>query len=366
MDTEAERIMLQELLEVLAVNFKWELNTKPTFDRMQADSDFEGRTQSGTEFQLIGGSNCMLLYAAIANQGVAVESLHSPGWVLCPKAIDGTIAHLGNVLPRLPVSVPIVIWGLDNACFRALSPEGDLSRIVKSKDDNKFHVPGDIAVTPYVLLKPAIRELQRLLAALKDREAWILGVLPRFMLVFCCEKLEHCAEIRLQGPEGTAAGRRLLEELAELNADLAAHLTGPGIKLISTGDLLTGVSYSTKGTLMDALYETWNLDPVHGEKIAYTKIGLALLKYIDKKRPVTCNQSTKRSREGPSTDETRQGRGRRSDRDIYERDLSTPSTSSTRDGRDSSRIGSFSDRVEPDRRRGRPPGRYSGRRRDSW
>jgi hypothetical protein len=252
-----------------------------------------------------------------------------------------------------------VIWGLDNACFRALSPEGDLNRIVKSKDDNKVHVPGDIAVTPYVLLKPAIRELQRLLAALKDREAWILDVLPRFMLVFCCEKLEHCAKIRLRGLEGTAAGRRLLEELAEL----AAHLTGPGVKLISTGDLLTGVSDSTKGTLMDALYETWNLDPVHGEKIAYTKIGLALLKYIDKKRPVTGNQSTKRSREGP---ETCQGRGRGSDRYIYERDLSTPSTSSTRDGRDSSCIAIFSDRVEPDRRRGSLPGRYSGRRRDSW
>jgi hypothetical protein len=105
---------------------------------------------------------------------------------------------------------------------------------------NKFHVPGDIAVTPYVLLKLAIRELQRLLASLKDREIWIMDVLPRFMLVFCCEKVEHCAKIRLQGPEGTTAGKRLLEELAELNAELAAHLTGPGVKLISTGDLLTG------------------------------------------------------------------------------------------------------------------------------
>jgi hypothetical protein len=177
MDAEAERTMLQELLEGLAVNFKWELDTKPSFDRMPAYREDEGLTQSGTEVLLIGGSNCQRLYAAIADQGVAVESLHSPGWVLCPKAIDGTIAHLDTVLPRLPASVPIVIWGLDNACFRALSPEGDLNRIVKSKDDNnKFHVPGDIAVAPYVLLKPAIRELQRLLAALKDREVWIMDV----------------------------------------------------------------------------------------------------------------------------------------------------------------------------------------------
>ncbi len=29
--------------------------------------------------------------------------------------------------PRLPASVPIVIWGLDNACFRALSPLREIS-----------------------------------------------------------------------------------------------------------------------------------------------------------------------------------------------------------------------------------------------
>ncbi len=228
-------------------------------------------------------------------------------------------------------------------------------------------MPGDIAVAPYILLKPAIRELQRLLAALKDREVWIMDVLPPFMLVFCCEKVEHCAKIRMQGPEGTAAGKRLLEDLAELNAELAAHLTGPGVRIVSTGDLLTGVSDSTMGILMDALYETWNLDPVHGEKLAYTKIGLALLKHIDKKRLVAGKQPAKRSREELNTDESRyQGHGRGAERDTYERDLSTPSTSSSRDGRDTTRIAIFTDRADPDRRRGSPPGRYGGRRRDSW
>jgi hypothetical protein len=200
-----------------------------------------------------------------------------------------------------------------------------------------------------------------------DREVWIMDVLPRFMLVFCCEKVEHCVKIWMQGPEGTAAGKRLLVELAELNAELAAHLTGPGVRLISTGDLLTGVSDSTMGIVMDALYETLNLDPVHGEKLAYTKIGLALLKHIVKKRLAGGNQPAKRSREELNTDESRyQGRGCGADCDTYERDLSTPSTSSSRDGKDTARIAIFSDRVDPDRRRGSPPSRYGGGRRDSW
>jgi hypothetical protein len=259
---------------------------------------------------MIGGSNCQGLYAAIADQGVLVESVDSPGWVPCPKAIDSTIAHLGNVLPRLPSTVPVVIWGLDNACFRSLNADGDLSMIVKDKTDNRFHVPGDLEVTPYVLLKPAVMELKRLLEILKDRDVWILDVLPRFLLCFCCDNIEHCAKIRQQGPAGVAAGRKLLGKLAELNAEIAAHLTGPKVKFVSTGDLLTGVDDSSMGTLMDALYETWNQDVVHGERIAYTKIGLALLKLIDRK-----NHSNKRSRENrsPSGGEFGSGEGRRVD-----------------------------------------------------
>ena len=366
MDSDAERIIIQELMEGLASNFKWELDTKPIMERSAAPRIVELTNQAGTEVLLIGGSNCQRLYEAVADQGVAVESLNCPGWVLNPKAIDGTITHLGNVLPRLPASVPIVIWGLDNSCFRALSQEGDLTRIVK-KDDNKFHVPGDIAVTPYVLLKPAIRELQRLLEAMKDREIWIMDVIPRFLLVFCCEDAGHCAKVRLPGAEGMAAGKKLLEDIAELNAEMAAHLTGPGVNFVSTGDLLTGVENSSMGTLMDSLYEVWNKDPVHGERQAYTRIGLALLKHITKKGRVGAYPAAKRTREHPDPDDEGRQRGRGGgggDRAEYGRG-SSPSTSS-RSGRETSRTVVFSDTATPDRRRGSPPGRFSGRRRDSW
>ncbi len=70
----------------------------------------------------------------------------------------------------------------------------------------------------------------------------------------------------------------------KLNAQLAAHLSGPMVKFIATGDLLTGIKDTSMGTLMDTFYETWNKDPVHGEKRAYTKIGLALLHFLDKKK----------------------------------------------------------------------------------
>ncbi len=119
------------------------------------------------------------------------------------------------------------------------------------------------------------------------------------------------------------------------------------------------VTVCASGTLMDALYETWNQDAVHGERIAYTKIGLALLKLIDRK-----NHSNMRSRENrsPSGGGFDGGEGRRVD---YRQDGPSASTSSTsRTGRERSRSSHSTIPGSYDRRRGSPPGRRGGYRRD--
>jgi hypothetical protein len=77
-----------------------------------------------------------------------------------------------------------------------VNTDGDVIRITKSTTDKKFHVIGDLAVTPFVLLKPAINELKRLLEMLKDREVWILDVLPRFLLIPCCKEEGLCTNTR--------------------------------------------------------------------------------------------------------------------------------------------------------------------------
>ncbi len=211
MDPDAERVMVYELLECLAKCFKWDLDCKPAVEREPragpSAGSVEGRAPS--EFFLIGGSNCQKLYTAVADLGASVESLSSPGWVLCPYAVDARVASLASLLNNIDKSIPIVIWGLDNSCFRAVNAEGDMSRITKNPADKRFHVIGDLAVTPFVLLKPAINELKRLLEILKDREVWILDVLPRFLLIPCCEEEGHCISTRQPGPAGVEAGKKI-------------------------------------------------------------------------------------------------------------------------------------------------------------
>ncbi len=243
-----------------------------------------------------------------------------------------------------------------------MNAEGDLSRIIKSQTDKKFHVVGDLAVTPFVLLKPAINQLKRLLEMLKDREVWILDVLPRFLLIPCYEEEGHCTNTRQPGPAGVEAGKKILEELADLNAQLAAHLFAPLVKFIATGDLLTGVKDASMGTLMDTLYETWSKDPVHGEKRAYTKIGLALLHFLDKKKrstPVAQSRKCTRDSGSPSGGENRSDtRGRDRERGGYRREAAPSAPPAPMRSAYATYPGDF------DRRRESHAGRRGGHRRD--
>ncbi len=66
---------------------------------------------------------------------------------------------------------------------------------------------------------------------------------------------------------------------------------------------MVGVKNATSGQLMDSMYSSWNLDPVHGEKVAYRRIGLSLLDIIRKDPPREQRDSLcpkKRSREDDS------------------------------------------------------------------
>ncbi len=198
---------------------------------------------------------------------------------------------------------------------------------------------GDLVIAPFGLLQSAMKELKKLLAACRDREVWIMEVLPRFLIMHCCDIATHCANVRQERPAGTQACKKILtdKDLAELNALLAAHLTSPKVKMVATGDHLAGVKNASSSQLMDSMYNCWNQDPVHGEKVAYTRIGLGILDLIKKDSPREQRDSLcpkKRGREDdyspvryrPGVDNRSRGYDREQGR--YRRDESTSSNRS--------------------------------------
>ncbi len=291
---------------------------------------------------------------------MSVETISSAIWSINPTAVDICLNALTPLLARSDPSIPIVLWGLDNISYRAENAEGNLVRITRDPTDRKFHVTGDLEVAPFGLLQSVMRELKRLLAACGDRDVWIMEVLPRFIIAHCCDNAAHCTNVRQEGQAGTLACRKILADLADLNAMFGAHLISPKVKMIATGDLLAGVKNATSGQLMDSMYSSWNLDPVHGEKVAYTRIGLSLLDIIRKDSPREPRDSLgprKRSRE----DDSPPGRSREEARGRQDQDRS----SYRREDSSTSRAGRSAYTVYPgdfDRRRDSPTsrrGRYN-------
>ncbi len=149
--------------------------------------------------------------------------------------MDALCTELTPLLERVDKSIPIVLRGVDNSCFRGLTTGGDLVKISRDPVDKLFHVNGDLVVTPFSLLKSVIREVKHFLALCGDREVWIADVLLRLLIIQCCDHVAHCAKVRLPGADGVAAGKQILTDLRELNALFAAHFTSPTVRMVSTG-----------------------------------------------------------------------------------------------------------------------------------
>jgi hypothetical protein len=62
-------------------------------------------------------------------------------------------------LALLDKSASIILRSLDTSFFRALTPEGDLIAISRSKENRHFHVNGDLMVTTISMLYPICRIL---------------------------------------------------------------------------------------------------------------------------------------------------------------------------------------------------------------
>jgi hypothetical protein len=105
----------------------------------------------------------------------------------------------------------------------------------------------------------------------------ILEAVPRFLIRSCCMDLQHCADIRGADPASVDACKKVMEDLASLNERIGDILQTEEVKMVRTGDLLTGRVDSPIALYMDSLYDLWGSDTVHGDKLAYSKIAIGLL-----------------------------------------------------------------------------------------
>ncbi len=250
-----EQILINSLLTELGSVFKWDLDPNPFSLRELGGSVAKGPCKAipRTDAVIIRGSNAGRLHDAFSDIGKTVESMDSSGWTISKTAVDALLTILTENLRRLPESVPVILYCLDNSCFK----NGDLVSFTRLKKDQQYHVIGDLVVTPYSLLSATLAELDRVIAACGNRRIFILAVLPRYFLKPCCNDTSHCANVCRHEETAVEAGKKLLRDLENLNEQLAARYNGRNTQFIFSGDLLTGKSRSSMGDLVDSLFECW-------------------------------------------------------------------------------------------------------------
>ncbi len=115
------------------------------------------------------------------------------GWSLIPANVNIIKGLLEAECITKPDS-PVVIYAMDNSCFMNMSSDGTISRI-KKLEDGKYHVVGDLAITPGILLRPMYAALDEIVKLCGERRIYILTPLPRYILVPCCDYDRHCINL---------------------------------------------------------------------------------------------------------------------------------------------------------------------------
>jgi hypothetical protein len=280
-----ERELITSLLLNIGECFKWSLDPEPAltreFRQLPANS---ARAGQGAAALIIGGSNANRLTTAFTDLGKRVETISAGGWMVSRDSVDTLLPILRAKIDLLDPEAPVILWCMDSHFFRQLTASGDLAGITRG-EDGRFHVTGQLMVTPFSLLRDMLSELNRIVAACGTHPVMILEAVPRFLIRSCCMDMLHCANIRGADSASIAACKKVMEDLSSLNTRVGEYLQTEQVKMVKTGDLLTGRADSPVAVYMDTLYEIWGSDTVHGDKIAYSKLAIGLLDNLNRTLP---------------------------------------------------------------------------------
>ncbi len=173
---------------------------------------------------------------------------------------------------------PVVIYAMDNSCFMNMSSDGTISPI-KKLEDGKYHVVGDLAITPGILLRPMYAALEEIVKLCGERKIYILTPLPRYILVPCCDSDTHCVNLVVKDAASRQGVFDIMDELDLIGK--AVSIKFSSCTVLCTGDLLIGKKDATRHEVLDAMIANWMNDPVHGTKAGYSKLAMKLSERVE-------------------------------------------------------------------------------------
>jgi hypothetical protein len=219
----------------------------------------------------IGGSNANKTAEALSNLGIDSYKLASSGWKLTKEKVATLIPDLKEVIEQIPDSAPIILFCLDNTCFKVATADGELTNISKCvAEDDGYHINGDLVVAPEFFIKGQAALLKQLIANCGSHIIYILCPVPRFITFRCCDDPAHCTNFA--NPDYLST---ILTDLKKVRETVAKEI--PAARVVDTLELMMGSDKKDDRSKEEAVRVHWSTDPVHANLHSYYKLASNLL-----------------------------------------------------------------------------------------
>jgi hypothetical protein len=278
---ETEKKFIVNLIQDLNSQLLQDLDTDPNFSRSKSRPAMHAalRTGSVDSAIIIGGSNAGQLADCCTALGLDVVKHVKSGWKINKESVDLILPELAKTFETTSKNVPVIIQGLDNTAYFGATEDGGMAPLSQCVPKDKgYHAIGALVVASDRSISASVSQLNRLICACGDRQIFILSVMPRFIIMPCCDHPGHMTNFLDENYLQT-----ILRDLAALRTSIKRMLVGG--QLIDVMELICGDQYTMEKAAV-AARTGWTTDPVHPSRHTIAKIGLHLIEKMGNYVPV--------------------------------------------------------------------------------
>ncbi len=186
LSTEAEKSIVQSMIQDLNGLFNLGLGTDPCLDRLESS----GEVTPPKKILVIGGSHAIREGKVLADRGFEVVLCAVSGWRPNKSAIEDMEAKVADAVQQLGKDDIVLIHCFDNVAFMARSDEGgDLP--IRKFISGDYNIEGDLVVAGKDRLYIYFRNCLPIFKLLEAFSVYFLSPMARYLYSSCCTRADH-------------------------------------------------------------------------------------------------------------------------------------------------------------------------------
>jgi lysophospholipase L1-like esterase len=168
---------------------------------------------------LVGASNLKHSVPHFADATLTFANITTAGWIATAENVKNLITLINS---RTQETDAFVFDLLGNSSIRFEQADGTTALPFKS--NGRYHLGGDVVVTPPDIFTELVKRIIPLLKATGNKPSVIIPPLPRYLFARCCNDTEHCTNAAV--PDFC---KTLLSGFTEMRNSLIRQLVSSGL-----------------------------------------------------------------------------------------------------------------------------------------